>query len=70
VYWRLVHGGSLSHEQLGRYAKQIYDIYTSDPLQARYPEWVLQKLDRDWITQAPLLRKHSFSLQISDTSAT
>jgi hypothetical protein len=53
VYWRLVLRGWLSEEELNRYAKEIYDLYEADKHQSLYPEWVLQKLDRDWITWTP-----------------
>jgi hypothetical protein len=53
VYFRLVWRGWLSEADLKRYARKIYQLYETSPEAALYPEWVLQQLDRDWITQAP-----------------
>jgi hypothetical protein len=53
VYFRLVWRGWLSDADLKRYASKIYHLYETFPEAALYPEWVLQQLDRDWITQAP-----------------
>jgi hypothetical protein len=52
-YFRLVWRGWLSEAELKRYSKEAYRLYKTSPRTARYPEWVLQQLDRDWITQAP-----------------
>jgi hypothetical protein len=52
-YFRLVWRGWLSEAELRRYSKEAYKLYKTSPRTARYPEWVLQHLDRDWITQAP-----------------
>jgi hypothetical protein len=53
TYPRLVWSGLLSEDELKRYAKKAHELYVSNQLKASYPEWVLQGLDRDWITQAP-----------------
>jgi hypothetical protein len=53
VYFRMVWRGWLSDAELKRYASKIYELYKTSPEAALYPEWVLQQLDRDWITQAP-----------------
>ena len=38
---------------LKRYAERCYQLATQDPIDGQYPEWVLQKLDQDWITEFP-----------------
>jgi hypothetical protein len=53
VYWRLVFRGWLSEDDLNRYAARIYDLYTSDPNEALFPESILQKLDNNWLTWGP-----------------
>ena len=53
VYFRLVWRGWLSDAELKRYASKIYHLHETSPQEALYPEWVLQQLDRDWITRAP-----------------
>jgi hypothetical protein len=57
VYFRLVGRGWLSDVELKRYASQIYQLHEISPEAALYPEWVLQQLDRDWITQVPTPRE-------------
>jgi hypothetical protein len=52
-YPRLVWSGLLSEVELQRYAREAQGRYLSHQSEALYPEWVLQELDRDWITQAP-----------------
>jgi hypothetical protein len=47
--WR----GWLSDAELKRYASTIFRLYETSPGAALYPEWVLQQLDRVWITRAP-----------------
>jgi hypothetical protein len=53
VYFRMVWRGWLSDADLKRYASEIYQLFERSPEAALYPEWVLQQLDREWITQAP-----------------
>jgi hypothetical protein len=53
VYWRLVFRGWLSESQIQRYAEDIYNSYDPSEDGFFYPEWVLQKLDRNWIAWAP-----------------
>jgi hypothetical protein len=53
TYFRLVWGGGLSDTQLKQYAGKIYALYEEKPVEAMYPEWVLQQLDQSWITQVP-----------------
>jgi hypothetical protein len=57
VYFRLVWDGGLSHQEVERYEKNIYALYERYRSEARYPEWVLQELDRDWIRKIPPLRR-------------
>src|SRR5260370_25158405 len=52
-YFRLVWRGWLSDAELKRYASTIFRLYETSPGAALYPEWVLQQLDRVWITRAP-----------------
>jgi len=53
TYFRLVWGGGLSDAELKRYAKRIHQLYQLNQEAAFYPEWVLQELDQNWITQVP-----------------
>jgi len=53
VYFRLVWGGGLSDAQLKRYAEEIYRLNQESSTEALYPEWIVQHLDRSWITQVP-----------------
>ena len=53
TYFRLVWGGGLSDAELKRYAEEMNQLYQSNQNSALYPEWVLQHLDQNWITQVP-----------------
>jgi gamma-glutamylcyclotransferase len=53
IYFRLVSGGGLSDTELRRYAGEMNELWKSNPKEALYPEWVVQQLDRNWITQVP-----------------
>ena len=53
TYFRLVWGGGLSDTQLKRYAEEIYALHQANTVEAIYPEWVVQHLDKSWITQVP-----------------
>jgi hypothetical protein len=68
VYFRLVWRGWLSDTDLKRYASKIYQLYETSPEAATYPEWALQQLDRDWITQAPTPQEAGVLRQIYVTS--
>jgi hypothetical protein len=57
TYFRLVWGGRLSHSELKRYAQQIDEFNRSNTSEAFYPEWVLQQLDNEWMTQAPSVQE-------------
>jgi hypothetical protein len=53
TYLRLVWPGLLSDKDFHRYAKQSFDLSQANGQESRYPEWVLQKLDTDWMTRRP-----------------
>lgn len=53
VYFRLVWGYGLSDAELKRYSEEIYNLSRSNPTDSRYPEWVLQELDQNWMTAIP-----------------
>jgi hypothetical protein len=53
TYFRTVWLGGLSDADLKRYAKESDELNKSDASEAFYPEWVLQQLDGEWITQVP-----------------
>lgn len=53
VYFRLVWGHGLPDLELRRYAKQIYERWIRDRAEGLLPEWILQQLDQDWMTEFP-----------------
>jgi tetratricopeptide (TPR) repeat protein len=59
IYFRLVWGGGLSDAELKRYAKKIYKLY-NNPVESRFPEWILQELDQNWMTEFPTPKEASF----------
>jgi len=57
LYFRMVWNFGLSHQELDRYAKTIWRFYRDHPSEALFPEWILQELDQEWITEYPSQRE-------------
>ena len=53
IYFRLVWGSGLPDAELKKYAKQIYRLAQDHPLESLFPEWILQELDQNWMTEFP-----------------
>lgn len=53
VYFRLVWEGGLSDSELNRYVEEIYHVYGTDSVNSVFPEWILQELDQNWMTEIP-----------------
>src|SRR5262245_20526066 len=53
VYFRLVWRLGMPDGLLKRYGEKCYQLATQDPIKCQYPEWVLQNLDQDWMTEFP-----------------
>ncbi len=53
VYWRLVYRHGLPDSELNRYANEAYRLFKKFPDKALYPEWILQQIDNDWMTEIP-----------------
>ena len=57
VYFRLVWKYGMSQADLERYSSAAAQIDKEHPDESRYPEWILQRLDQDWITEFPSARE-------------
>lgn len=53
VYFRLVWHRGFPDSELRRYAKETYTLYQKNQKDSFYPEWILQKLDENWLTEIP-----------------
>jgi hypothetical protein len=53
VYFRAVWQYGISHNELSRYAQAIWDLAQKHPEESRYPEWILQDLGNEWMTEYP-----------------
>lgn len=53
TYFRLVWRIGLTDESLNDYAKKIYDLSKNNPEYSLYSEWLLQQLDKNWMTEIP-----------------
>jgi hypothetical protein len=53
VYFRMVWGHGLPHRELTRYAAAIWRLYQDHSTEALFPEWIMQGLDHEWITEYP-----------------
>jgi hypothetical protein len=58
-YFRLVWRLGMADARLQRYAQACYKLATTNSESARYPEWVLQQLDQDWMTEFPTPQESS-----------
>ena len=57
VYFRMVWEHGLSPHELDRYATEIWRLYQAHPGEALFPEWLLQELDQEWMTEYPSTRE-------------
>lgn len=53
IYFRLVWGSGLPDSELKKYAAQIHKLSQDNPQESLFPEWILQELDQNWMTEFP-----------------
>jgi hypothetical protein len=53
VYSRLVSIYGLSNTEFIQYQDEIYSKYRRSPDDCLFPEWILQDLNKDWMTEIP-----------------
>ncbi len=51
IYFRMVWLHGISHDQLRQYATEVWTLFLQHEKEARFPEWVLQELDQEWMTE-------------------
>ena len=59
TYFRLVWRHGIPDSEYQRYASEMHLICSENPELSRYPEWVLQEIDQDWMTEYPSLAESS-----------
>jgi len=59
TYFRLVWRHGIPDSEYQRYSREIYSICLENPEWSIYPEWVLQEIDQDWMTEYPSLAESS-----------
>lgn len=57
TYFRLIWLEGMSHSEFTRYSQEIYNLSKEKPNECSFPEWILQQLDQDWMTDIPSLRE-------------
>lgn len=57
VYFRLIWEYGLPDAELKKYAKKVYQLWISNPGDCLFPEWILQELDQNWMTEFPSPRE-------------
>jgi hypothetical protein len=57
LYFRMVWERGFSHQLLGLYAAKVWQILTENPEEGLFPEWIVQELDQDWITEFPSVQE-------------
>lgn len=53
IYFRLAWRGSLSDAEIKKYARRIFELKEENPIDGFFPEFILQELDQDWMTEIP-----------------
>jgi len=53
TYWRLVFRHGLPHSEVQRYGARAYELSNQNQPAAFFPEWVVQELDNNWMTEIP-----------------
>lgn len=53
IYFRLAFEHGMPDNDIARYALKIFDLCKQHPADSRYPEWLLQELDNDWMIEYP-----------------
>jgi hypothetical protein len=54
-YFRLVWLHGLPGIEFDRYANEFKQLAINNPVESRFPEWLLQEIDQDWMTEFPAL---------------
>jgi len=53
IYFRLAYYHGMSDIEINNYADKIFEVYEKNSVNSMYPEWILQEIDNDWITDYP-----------------
>ena len=59
-YFRLAWRHGLTDNEIKKYSKKVNKIGKDHLSESRFPEWVLQELDRDWMVEIPSPNESSY----------
>lgn len=51
TYFRLVWHFGLSDLEFKNYEECMYKLWQENPVESKYPEWILQQIDQNWMTE-------------------
>lgn len=57
IYFRLSFEHGMPDSDMFEYAQKMYEIFKTNPQDGKYPEWILQELDNNWIIEYPSSRE-------------
>jgi len=60
LYFRIVWQHGLRHQEVSSYAQKIWKLFREHADEAMFPEWIVQELDQDWMTEYPSPRESSY----------
>ncbi len=60
LYFRIVWFHGLRHQEVSAYAHKIWKLFQEQPAEAMFPEWIVQEIDQDWMTEYPSQRESSY----------
>lgn len=60
LYFRMVWFHGVLHQQVSAYAQKAWELFQEQPDKAMFPEWIVQEIDQDWMTEYPSQRESSY----------
>src|SRR5579862_2045431 len=60
LYFRMVWFHGLRHQEVSAYGQKIWKLYQEHPDEAMFPEWIVQELDQNWMTEYPSQQESSY----------
>ena len=60
-YFRLIWASGLSDDKLRLYSQRAFDLWLENPSDARFPEWILQQLDSDWLVEPAVPQEFAYN---------
>lgn len=60
AYFRISWRHGLTDNEINQYSEEVYKTYNEYVSESLFPEWVLQELDQDWVSEIPSPNEASY----------